>query len=379
MNILISVNAAWNIWNFRRPLVQALIADGHRITVLAPPDGSVGDLQQIGCKFLPLEMSAKGLNPLEGVKLYNGFKDVFRAERPDIVLSYTIKNNVFGAMAARTVGVSFLPNVTGLGTAFLSGGLLKVVSEGLYRRAFAELPVVFFQNEDDRSLFIERRLVQGHQARLLPGSGIDLEHFEPAPYPSKDKVPVFLMISRLLRDKGVVEFVEAARHVKAQVPEARFQLLGAVAAQNRTAIDAATLNSWVDAGHIEYLGTTDDVRPHIAKASCVVLPSYREGAPRTLIEAAAMARPTIATDVPGCRSVVEAGETGLLCAPKDAKSLAATFNLFLSMSPEAKATMGLAGRRRMEEFYDQSVVVAHYRTAMTQALGNREPRMTSTT
>lgn len=378
MNILLTVNAAWNIWNFRRPVVQALLADGHRITVLAPPDDSVADLQRLGCQFLPLEMSAKGLNPLEGVKLYNRFKDVFRAEQPDIVLSYTIKNNVFGAMAASTVGVPFLPNVTGLGTAFLSGGLLQVVAEGLYRRAFAKLPIVFFQNEDDRSLFIDHRLVKGHQARLLPGSGIDLAHFTPAPYPSEDRAPVFLMISRLLRDKGVVEFVEAARQVKAQAPEARFQLLGAVAAENRTAIDAATLNGWVDAGHVEYLGTTDDVRPHIARASCVVLPSYREGAPRTLIEAAAMARPSITTDVPGCRSVVEAGVTGLLCAPKDAKSLAETCNQFLSLSPAAKASMGLAGRRRMKEFYDQSVIVAQYRAAITQALAQKDPRMTAT-
>lgn len=368
MHILLTVNTAWNIWNFRRPVVQALLADGHRITVLAPPDDSVDDLQRLGCRFLPLEMNVKELNPLACVKLFSRFRDVFREEQPDIVLSYTLKTNIFGAMAARKLGVPFLPNVTGLGTAFLSGSLLQFVAESLYRHAFAKLPVVFFQNEDDRSLFITRRLVQGYQARLLPGSGIDLDHFALAPYPSEQTAPVFLMISRLLRDKGVVEFVEAARQVKAQVPEARFQLLGAVAAENRTAIEAATVQGWVDSGLVEYLGTTDDVRPYIARASCVVLPSYREGAPRTLIEAAAMARPAITTDVPGCRAVVEAGVTGLLCAPKDAGSLAETCARFVSLPLAAKAAMGLAGRHRMEKEYDQSIIVAQYREAITQAL-----------
>ncbi|MFU8865522.1 MAG: glycosyltransferase family 4 protein [Rhodobacterales bacterium] len=377
IHILLTVNAAWNIWNFRRPVVQALLKDGHRITVLAPPDDSVADLQRMGCRFLPLEMSAKGLNPLEGVKLYSRFKDVFRAEQPDIVLSYTIKNNIFGAMAAKSTGVPFVPNVTGLGTAFLSGGLLQIVAEGLYRCAFAKLPTVFFQNEDDRSLFISRRLIKGYQTRLLPGSGIDLEHFAPLPSPSGHRAPVFLMISRLLRDKGVLEFVKAARLVKAHMPEVRFQLLGALNAENRSAIDAATLQAWVDAGHVEYLGTTDDVRPYITRATCVVLPSYREGAPRTLIEAAAMARPTITTDVPGCRSVIEAGVTGLLCKPKDAGSLAKACERFLLLPPAAKTAMGAAGRRRMEELYDQSIIVAQYRAAITEALTSSNPKLTA--
>ena len=149
MHIMMTVNAAWNIWNFRRALVQALLADGHRVTVLAPPDDSVRKLEQLGCGFMPLEMSVKGLNPLQDLKLIQRYKRIFRTEQPDIVLSYTIKNNIFGAMAARACAIPFIPNVTGLGTAFLSGGLLQRVAEGLYRRAFGPLPVVFFQNDDD--------------------------------------------------------------------------------------------------------------------------------------------------------------------------------------------------------------------------------------
>lgn len=267
MHIMMTVNVAWNIWNFRRPVVEALLADGHRVTVLAPPDDSVPDLEGIGCRVLPLEMSVKGLNPVQDLKLQRRLKRVFREEAPDAILSYTIKNNIFGTRAARAVGVPFIPNVTGLGTAFLSGGLLQTIAEQLYRRAFDKLPIVFFQNEDDRDMFIDHKLLRSDQARLLPGSGIDLSRFAAAEMPDADAPPVFLMIARLLRDKAVIEFVEAARQVKARHPEARFQLLGATGSENRTAIDSATVDAWVAEGVVEYLGTTNDVRPAIADAS----------------------------------------------------------------------------------------------------------------
>ncbi|UOK72818.1 glycosyltransferase family 4 protein [Ancylobacter polymorphus] len=369
MHILMTVNAAWNIWNFRRPVVQALLADGHLLTVLAPPDESVAELERLGCRVLPLAMNAKGLNPAEGLQLLRRFKQVFRTERPDIVLSFTIKNNIFGAMAAQTVGVPFLPNVTGLGTAFLSGGLLQVIAEVLYRRAFGRLPIIYFQNSDDRDLFLQRHLVKAAQARILPGSGIDLVRFTAAEMPSPEAPPVFLMIARLLRDKGVHEFVEAARQVRARHPTVRFQLLGAAGSENRSSIDAPTLQKWVAEGAVEYLGTTQDVRPHIAAASCVVLPSYREGAPRTLIEAAAMARPLIATDVPGCRAVIDRDISGYLCDVRSAASLAAAIERFLGLSEEARRAMGRAGRAKMERDFDEALVVAAYRRAIAQLAG----------
>lgn len=365
MHILMTVNAAWNIWNFRRPVVAAMLADGHRVTVLAPPDDAVPELERLGCDVRPLDMRVKGLNPLADLQLQRRFRQVFQDARPDVVLSYTIKNNIFGARAARAVGVPFLPNVTGLGTAFLSGRVLQSVTEQLYRRSFRALPTVFFQNADDRDLFVDRAMIRADQARLLPGSGIDLVRFAPAAMPAQDP-PVFLMIARLLRDKGVVEFVEAARAIKAVHPNARFQLLGAVGSENRSAIDAATLGAWVDDGVVEYLGTTDDVRPTIAAAQCVVLPSYREGAPRTLIEAAAMARPVITTDVPGCRAVVDRDLSGLLCKVRDAGSLADAMGRFMALPRTSQQAMGQAGRAKMEREYDQAIVVDAYRDAIAQ-------------
>ena len=364
MHVLMSVNAAWNIWNFRRPLVSALIADGHRVTVLAPRDGSVADLEKLGCRFIPLKISAKGLNPTEGLQLLRQFKRVFTAECPDVILSYTIKNNIFGALAARSCNIPFVPNVTGLGTAFLSGGLLLRVAKGLYRNAFKRPPVIFFQNEDDRDLFLDHKLVRAQQARLLPGSGIDLARFAVADYPEQSEAPVFLMIARLLRDKGVLEYVEAARQVQEQVPGARFQLLGATDSENRTAIDRDTVRAWEAEGLVEYLGTTSDVRPHIVAAHCVVLPSYREGAPRTLIEAAVMARPLITTDVPGCRAVVTQGASGYLCQVKSGDSLAKACLGFLALPHAEKMKMGHAGRSKMEAEYDDAIVVEAYRTAI---------------
>ena len=377
MHILITVNAAWNVLNFRRPVVAALIADGHRVTVLAPRDDSVATLERLGCRFLPLEMRVKGLNPLQDIKLIGRIRTVFQAERPDVIFSYTIKNNIFGALAARPLGIPFIPNVTGLGTAFLSGGLLQFVAENLYRRAFRKLRVVFFQNEDDRNLFLNRHLVMAQQARLLPGSGIDLTHFAATDYPPESDAPVFLMIARLLRDKGVREYVAAARKVKSEHPHARFQLLGAVDAANRTAIDAATVTSWEQDGTIEYLGTADDVRPHIAAAHCVVLPSYREGAPRTLIEAAAMARPLIATDVPGCRSVVAHGENGYLCQVRDGDDLAKSMDAFLALPHAERARMGRAGRVKMAKSFDQAIVVQAYRDAIRLILVHDKQRVAS--
>lgn len=369
MHVMMTVNAAWNILNFRRPLIEALAVDGHQITVLAPVDDAVPDLERLGCRVIPLEMSVKGLNPVEDLRLQRRFARVFREEKPDAVLSFTIKNNVFGATAAKSAKVPFLPNVTGLGTAFLSGKALQLVTERLYRWSFAGLPVVFFQNEDDRDLFVDRRLVTDKQAWRLPGSGIDLEHFAPVPMAVDGGPPVFLMIARLLRDKGVMEFVQAARDIKASHPLVRFQLQGAVGSENRTAIDRQTVARWEAEGVIEYLGTTSDVRPAIAAASCVVLPSYREGAPRTLIEAAAMARPLIATDVPGCRAVIDRDISGFLCEVRNADSLAAAFRRFIALPIEARRAMAAAGRAKMEREYSQVLVVAAYRAALGLVTG----------
>ena len=374
LHVVATVNAAWNIWNFRRPIVEALLSMGHRVTVLAPKDNSISDLERIGCRFVHFPMDPKGLNPLREIGTMRRLRAQFDLLQPDVVLSYTIKNNIFGAMAARKQRIPFIPNVSGLGTAFLSGGMLRRVSEWLYRPAFRNLGTVFFQNESDLAIFVERRLVREDQARLLPGSGVDLQHFAPAQYPDPDQPPTFLMMARLLRDKGVVEFAEAARLVRQTHPQARFQLLGPVVAQNRTAIDLATVRAWETSHGVEYLGEAEDVRGHVAKAHCIVLPSFREGTSKALIEAAAMARPLIASDVPGCREVVDDGVNGFLCEARNPQSLAQACLRFLDMPPEHQDAFGKSGRAKAEREFDQAIVVKAYLGAIGDVLRKESSR-----
>ena len=374
MHIVVTVNAAWNIWNFRRKVMEGLLADGHRITVLAPADDYVASLQAMGCEFAPLEMDRKGFNPLAELALLRRFHRALGELQPDLVLGYTIKNNIFGALAARARNIPFIPNVTGLGTAFLSGGAVEGVARLLYRVAFRRCPTVFFQNADDAQLFIQRGMVRGRQVVVLPGSGIDLEEFAPAPMPDPAAAPgsgpVILLIARLLRDKGVMEFVEASPLVRARHHGAIMRLVGHAGSDNRTSIGLAEIRALERSHGVEYAGPTDDVKSAIAEATLVVLPSYREGAPRTLIEAAAMARPLVATDVPGCRAVVEDGRTGFLCNVRDAASLADAICRALDLEGRDLAAMGQAGRAKMEAEYAVDLVTDAYRKAIAEAVSN---------
>ncbi|MEM1064705.1 MAG: glycosyltransferase family 4 protein [Pseudomonadota bacterium] len=356
---MLTANMAWNLAHFRAPLISALSVGGHEIVALSPVDHGVDALNAAGVRHVPLALDQKGTSPFKDAQLMRAMARAFGAEAPDIVLSFTIKNNIYGAFAARRAGVPFLPNVSGLGTAFLNAGWLERITVELYRNAFRPLPTVFFQNPDDAELFLSRGMVRPSQVAVLPGSGIDLARYAPVPAPG-DEGPVFLLIARLLRDKGVGEFVEAARKLRAALPSARFQLLGPAGAENRTAIPEAEVQGWVAEGLIEYLGETDDVRPFIAAADCVVLPSYREGTPRTLLEGAAMARPLVATDVPGCREVIEAGVNGYLCPARSAEGLADALLRVARDGAARQVEMGAAGRRIVEARFDQAIVVRHY-------------------
>mgnify|MGYP000606608669 CR=1 FL=1 len=365
MHILITVNAAWNVLNFRRPLIEALQADGHSLTVLAPPDDAVEALRGLGCTFVPLEMDVKGLSPHRDLALMHRLRRHFQDLAPDAILSFTIKNNIYGALAARGLGVPFVPNVTGLGTAFLSTGLLQRIAEALYRTAFRPLPLVFFQNQDDRDLFLDRKLVYREQARLLPGSGIDLDRFAPTPLPNGPEV-CFLLIARLLRDKGILEYVEAARTLRAEGALARFQLLGPLDGQSRAAISREMVEDWHREGCIIYLGESRDVRYEIGAADCVVLPSYyREGVPRVLLESCSMQRPIITTDNVGCRDVIEDQHTGFLIPVRDAVSLVKACRAMIAAGPNRRREMGQAGRAKMAREFDQALVVDAYRRALS--------------
>lgn len=372
-SILLSANSFWNIVNFRGLLVEALIEAGYSVRIAAP--GSDREWARArGAEAIDIAIDRAGLNPLRDATLWLDYLKLFRRTKPGYFLGFTAKPNIYGSLAARLADVTSLPNVSGLGTAFMRDGPLSRFVALLYRLSFQRCPIVFFQNPDDRDLFVARKIIRPGQARLLPGSGIDLAHFAPEPMPAGDEEPVFLFIGRLLGDKGVREFVEAARHIRAERPWWRFQLLGEVDAGNRTGISSSEVQRWESDGVVEHLGHVEDIRPFIGKATAVVLPSYREGLSRSLLEGAAMARPLIATDVPGNRQLVKHGVNGLLCKVRDARSLADAMREVGSMGPDQRAKMGEAGRQLVEGEYGVERVIRAYLDALAQLAGEARVR-----
>jgi glycosyltransferase involved in cell wall biosynthesis len=367
MKIVICINTAWNLLNFRAGLIKALVAQGHEVVAVAPTDEYAPRLAAFGCRFVPLHMDNGGTHPLRDALLLWRFWQLLRRERPGVFLGYTVKPNVYGSLAAHWLGIPVVNNIAGLGAVFIRDGWLVRVVRALYRVALLRSATVFFQNDDDRQLFIGGRLVHAEATELLPGSGVDLARFTLAPARAAvdaNRKFRFLLIARMLRDKGVVEYVEAAKLLSARWPQAEFCLLGFLDAQNPTAISRAEMDHWVATGVVNYLGVSDDVRNEIATADCVVLPSYREGTPRTLLEAAAMGRPIVATDAVGCREVVEDGRNGYLCKVRDAADLAEKMERMLSLTQQQRLEMGLRGREKMEREFDEQIVIGKYLSAI---------------
>lgn len=364
-SIMISANSFWNITNFRAQLVEALAGLGHPLWIVTP-SADADWAKARGADIIDISVDRSGLNPIRDVMLWRSYVKLFRTYRPAFYLGFTVKPNIYGCLAAGTSGVIALPNVSGLGTAFMNDGPLSRLVTSLYRRAFHHCPMVFFQNPDDRELFLERAIIRREQANLLPGSGIDLVRFAAQPPPPDDGELRFLLIARLLGDKGVREFVDAARLLREDYPRWRFQLLGDLDPDNRSGIPADELHRWTSAGLVEHLGHADDVRPYIAGATAVVLPSYREGLPRSLLEGAAMARPLIATDVPGNRQLVAHAVTGLLCDVRNPLSLAGAMRHLGTMDREQRARMGRAGREMVERHFGTDQVVRIYLEALRQ-------------
>jgi glycosyltransferase involved in cell wall biosynthesis len=366
---VISINASWNVINFRKGLIRGLQAAGYRVVALTPADDYSSRFAELDVEHVPIPMDSQGVSPVQDFGLLLRYVGALRRIRPAVYLSYTAKPNVYGSLAAHALGVPVVNNVSGLGTAFIRKGLLTRVVSSLYRLAFRRSATVFFQNPEDLELFVGARLVERGKADLLPGSGIDLARFTPdAIQTRRDGRFTFLLVARLLWDKGVAEYVEAARRLRERNPDVRFQLLGFLDVANRTAVPRAAVERWVAEGLIEYLGHADDVRPYLRAADCVVLPSYREGLPRTLLEAAAMGKPLIATDVPGCRHVAEHGVNGYLCAARDPASLAEAMSKMLALPAAERHRLGAAARAKAEAEFDEQRVVERYLDAIGRAI-----------
>ncbi len=352
-------NTAWNILNFRSGLIKTLLAHNHQVIAIAPADEYIEDIEALGCQVIPIkQLSRKGTNPMSDLRLVHELYRIYSRENIDIALHYTIKPNIYGSLAARLSGTRSICTVTGLGYSFMQKGWVNRLVRSLYKRAFRRVEVVAFQNEDDRELFVKGGLVAPQKTLLIKGSGIRCHYFVPLPKTQEQDKMVFLFVGRLLFDKGIREFLEAAKQLQSQ--KAEFWVLGTIDEGNPSCISPRLIHEVHEAGIVHYLGSSDDVREIMRNADIVVLPSYREGLPRVMLEALSMAKPVITTQAPGCRETVVDGVNGLMIPVADASALADAMLKMLSLTPDTLIEMGKAGRTMALEQFDETIIVGQY-------------------
>jgi glycosyltransferase involved in cell wall biosynthesis len=357
--ILICSNYAWTIFNFRLPVIRSIRNAGYRVEVLTQFDGYEERLRDEVDDIHNLYISRKGLNPFVDFITFLHISFILLRSKATACLFFTIKPVIYGSLASMFLRVPGISTITGLGTAFMSEGFLSRITTSLYKVSFLSVKGVFFQNIDDKNLFINKKLVNPNVCHLSPGSGVDLDKFKSCDLPKSDEMK-FLLVARMLWDKGIGEFVEAARIVKHKYPNTHFQLLGPLGVDNRSAISNKDIEKWQKDGVIEYLGETDNVIKYINNACCIVLPSYREGTSRVLLESAAMGRPLIATNVPGCKEVIEDGISGYLCKSHNSDDLANKIEKMVLLSYSSRCAMGEKGRQKMEQEFNQDLVCKLY-------------------
>lgn len=372
--ILLIANTTGCLLNFRYGLLKRLLKDGYNVHILAPhfsqeaySKNAVEELTSWGITCDNIEFNSKGMNPFSDLKLIDKYKKEFKRIKPDIILSYTIKSNIYGSVAARRARVPIVCNITGLGNLYANPRLLTRVADLLYKWAFKKSHTVFFQNQDDMDLFLEKSNVKLEQCGRIPGSGIDIEKFVPLEKTIKKDKIVFLVIARLIWDKGIKYYIEAIKELKSKYKNLEFQILGEIGVNNPSAIPKETVDSWIDDGLINYLGTSSDVRNEIKEVDCVVLPSiYREGVPRTLIESSALGKPIVTTNNVGCRDVVDDGYNGYLCNKADSIDLAKKIEKFINLSEEEKRVMGENSRKKAVTDFNEEIVVNEYITVIEE-------------
>lgn len=369
MTILIAANTSWNLVHFRGNLIRRLQALGYRVVACAPRDEFTESLIEMGVSYHETPMRQRGLGIASDlILLVRYFMTVWR-HKPHVVITFTIKPNLYLSFVARLFGVPAINNISGLGHPFLKHGLLQSFVTMLYRLSLKGSSRVFFQNPSDYDLFRRSGLVSQLQSQLLPGSGVDLSRFTFTPLEKSSRAK-FLFIGRLLPEKGIMEFLDAAAILVGQSEDVEIIILGALPESPALAAKvSAKINQLGDRGR--YLGLLRDVRPAISECHCVVLPSYREGAPRSILEASAMGRPVIVSDVPGCVDVVKPDVSGLLCVPRDAADLAKKMIEMNRLSHDQRVRIGMAGSEFVRGAFDEQLVLSAYEEAIEMALDTR--------
>lgn len=346
------------IYNFRGDLIKEIIFAGYEVIVTGPNEDGLDKIKELGVRFELIPFDKNGLSIKEDLRYLLTLRKLFKKEKPDVTLGYTIKPVIYGAIAAKLAGVKNINSmVTGAGYAFTAkttkAKAVKVIVSLLYRIGFKCAKTVIFQNKDDLNEFVDRRLIKQGKSRLVNGSGVNMQKFEVAPLPGE---LTFFMLSRVMFSKGIREYLQAAKEVKAKYPEVRFMLLGAVE-DIPDSLKAEDLKPFIDDGIIDYFGETDDVASYFRQCSVYVLPSYREGTPRTVLEAMSMGRAIITTDAPGCRETVKDGVTGFLVPVQNSEALAEKMEWFIK-NPAEVEKMGIASNEFCKEKFDVNTVNA---------------------
>lgn len=364
MKIFFTANVIWDIYIFRGGVIKALLEAGHEVTVIAPFETRIDIEKELGVKVININLNKRGMNPIEDLKLFTRLYKIYKKEKPDIVFHYTIKPNIYGTLASHLAKVKSVAFLTGLGYAFVTDSMVSKIAKFLYKISLPFANEVCVLNEDDKNLTVSQKIIKKEKVFVLPSEGINTEKFYPMEkdikYKNNNKI-IFLMIARAFFDKGIKEYVAASENIKKIYPNTEFWFLGALGGNNIAGITEEQMKIWQDKNIINYLGTTNDVREIIKNADCIVLPSYREGISRTLLEGASMEKPLIASDVTGCKEIVIDGVSGFLAKVKDSNDLTSKIEKFINLSPEEKISFGKAGRKHIVDNFDEKIIIDIYK------------------
>lgn len=352
--VLILVNHDVVIYNFRKELVERLLAEGHQVIISSPYGERIDELIEMGCKYFEVEIERHGTNPISEIKLLNYYKKLMRVVKPDIVLTFTIKPNIYGGLAAKKYAIPYIANITGLGTAVERKSMMQKVLILLYKLAFSKIQRIFFQNADNMQFFKDNNImVEKH--RLVPGSGVNLDHFQVLEYPPEETIE-FVFISRIMKEKGIDQYIETAKYITQKYPYTRFHVCG-FCEENYEDI----LRDLQEKGVLTYYGMVRDIREILTNTHCTIHPTYYpEGISNVLLESAACGRPVITTDRSGCREVVDHGINGYMVRQLDSEDLIEKVEKFIELEHDKKKQIGLNGRRKVEKDFSRQIVVKAY-------------------
>ena len=350
MKILILANHDVGLYQFRKELIEELRKE-NEVIISLPYGDFIEPLKKMGCKFIDTPVDRRGINPFTDLSLFRNYRELLKNEKPALVITYTIKPNVYGGFACRLAKIPYAVNITGLGTAFENGGLLKKIVTVMNKAACKKAKVVFFENEGDRQIFIREKIVKEEQTHRLNGAGVNIEKYQVVDYPQGNKFK-FLFMGRVMAEKGIDELFEAMRKIISDGISCELDVLGGYEENYKDKIEKYESEGW-----LHYHGYQKDVRPFIEACHCFVRPSWHEGMANTNLESAATGRPIITSNIHGCKEAVVDGKTGFLANRKDAEDLYKVMKKMTQLSYEERQVMGLAGREHMEKVFDKKKVV----------------------